>query len=469
MNRGKFGIKVSNEKELYDSFSKSKYIEFEGQECKDLEWVLSANIIVNEAEGFEITTIIKKKKKEYIPKAELKKELSSYEIFSETNHISFYDEEYFCSVENEGRRFILSTEYYSGSFEDFKKMLSANNELLEKVVKAYCTKNKLEVPEFEYTLNTSKIKEDELLKENPYYKSFENEIEIKDFSVKFEDIGGNIDGKKEMLRIYRDIAHPELAVLFGRDPSKSKGYLLYGGKGNGKTMLVQALATKLHDELNDKMKFYIISYGTIASTLRGGEAENIKLLFKLVEMNEKKGLTSIVFMDELQSVALRDQFNGNEALDELLANLGGMNSYKKSVFIGASYCPIEQLDSALIRPGRLGKHIEIKAPNVDERKEIMQIYLNKEKNFAKENAGFENLFGTINLDLISKETEAYNGSDIMMLFEQVSSKKEEEILSKFKEFDNLEEIKAAITPIETNDFLEITHKGLKKSEPNLYT
>jgi translation initiation factor 5B len=43
-------------------------------------------------------------------------------------------------------------------------------------------------------------------------------------------------------------------------------------------MLFQALATKLHEELKDKIKIYIINYDQMASTFRGGEAGNIKEL-----------------------------------------------------------------------------------------------------------------------------------------------------------------------------------------------
>jgi ATP-dependent 26S proteasome regulatory subunit len=459
---GTFGIKTSNEQELYDFLQQNYNINFEEKECSTLEWTLKANIY-NVHDGFEMTTTIKKKKKDYFPKLELKKELKDYNITPELNCISLDEDDYSCSFISEKKEYIIEMDYFGSSFSDFQKMLSKNNEFLEKMVKAHCQKNTLEVPEFEYLLNYSKLDS-----ENPLFKSIEAEIEIKNFDVSFEDIGGNHEGKREMNRILQDIIHPDVAMLFGRDPQKAKGYLLYGEKGNGKTMLVKALAANLKNELKDKIKLYQMSYGNISSIFRGGEAEKIKDLFELIKSNEKKGLTTLVFMDELQSIGIR-KFDSNEVLDELLANLGGLNSYKKLVFIGATYCPKEQLDEALIRPGRLGKHIEIKMPTIDERKEIMQIYLKKETEFIKKNAEFEGLFGSIDIDAIAKETEGYNGSDIMMLFESVRHKKEEETLGKFQKFDNIKKIKESIIPIATKDFLDAIRKGLKKNESrNIY-
>jgi SpoVK/Ycf46/Vps4 family AAA+-type ATPase len=459
---GKFQIKVTNEKELYEHLLVNQNIEFEEKNCESLEWTLIANISSLSTNGFEINTIIKKKKKEYLPKKALTDILGNYEFESKSGVIVIDEDKYLCSIINDNKKYIIYLEYYENSFEGLKKVLKKNNEMLENLVKAYCKKNKLEVPDFEYLLNTSKMNEDNI-------NLIEKDIEINEFEITFEDIGGNYEGKKEMNRIYQDIINPKVAMLFGRDPNKSKGYLLYGKKGNGKTMLVKALATKLHNELKDKIKFYSINYLNIASTLRGGEAGKLKEYFKLIESNEKKGLTTIVFMDELQSIGIRNSVNSNEALDSILTLIGGIKSYKKAVFIGASYCPKNQLDSALIRPGRLGNHVEIKTPTMNERKEIIEIYLKKEIEFVKKKAGFEKLFDTINIDLISKKTEGYNGSDIMMLFESVRHNKEEETLNKITSLKIIAEIKTKIIPITTNDFLKVIKKGLNKKESTIYS
>src|SRR3954447_17771910 len=46
-------------------------------------------------------------------------------------------------------------------------------------------------------------------------------------------------------------------------------------------------------------------------------------------------------------------------------------------FIGATNVPIDRLDPALIRPGRMGRHIWFRTPTKDDRKDIFELYLNK--------------------------------------------------------------------------------------------
>src|SRR4051795_2118089 len=46
-------------------------------------------------------------------------------------------------------------------------------------------------------------------------------------------------------------------------------------------------------------------------------------------------------------------------------------------FIGATNVPIEQLDPALVRPGRMGRHIWFRTPTKDDRKDIFDLYLGK--------------------------------------------------------------------------------------------
>lgn len=458
-----FAIKVMDEKELFDYLAYNEKAEFEEKKCNQLEWTLKSNIS-SDFEGFEIETIISKEYKEYLPKRQLKKEFKEYEILMKhSKMLSFYEDAHYFSIACSGKKYVLTANTSSESFEGFKELLKKNNELLEKLTKAYCEKKKIQIPEFEYLLNTSKIQN-----ENPYFKLIETEIEPKHFETSFEDIGGNLEAKIEMKRIYQDIIHPEVSIIFARDPNKTKGYLLYGEKGNGKTMLVKALATMLNKELKNKVKLYQINYGNLASTLRGGEAEKVRDVFELVKINEKKGLTTLLFLDELQSIGIRRR-EFNEVLDELLANLDGLESFKKLVFIGATYCPLEELDPALLRPGRLGYHIEVKIPTIEERKEILKIYYEKKKLFVKEKAGFEKLFNNIDLDVLSRETEGFNGSEIMMLFESVLKKKEQETLKNFSNNEKVEDIKASIVPITTNDFLETIKKGQNNKDLNIYT
>jgi ATP-dependent Zn protease len=46
-------------------------------------------------------------------------------------------------------------------------------------------------------------------------------------------------------------------------------------------------------------------------------------------------------------------------------------------FVGATNVPIEVLDPALIRPGRMGRHIWFRTPTKDDRKDIFELYIHK--------------------------------------------------------------------------------------------
>jgi ATP-dependent Zn protease len=46
-------------------------------------------------------------------------------------------------------------------------------------------------------------------------------------------------------------------------------------------------------------------------------------------------------------------------------------------FIGATNVPLEQLDPALIRPGRMGRHVWFRTPNYKDRVDILDLYLGK--------------------------------------------------------------------------------------------
>src|SRR4051794_39498398 len=46
-------------------------------------------------------------------------------------------------------------------------------------------------------------------------------------------------------------------------------------------------------------------------------------------------------------------------------------------FIGATNVPIDRLDPALIRPGRMGRHVWFRTPTMDDRKDIFDLYLAK--------------------------------------------------------------------------------------------
>src|SRR5436190_23512857 len=46
-------------------------------------------------------------------------------------------------------------------------------------------------------------------------------------------------------------------------------------------------------------------------------------------------------------------------------------------FIGATNVPMDRLDPALTRPGRMGRHVWFRTPTKDDRKDIFDLYLDR--------------------------------------------------------------------------------------------
>jgi len=223
----------------------------------------------------------------------------------------------------------------------------------------------------------------------------------------------------------------------------------------------------LKEKLDGQVKFYAVNYEDITSIYRGGEAKATGKIFDLVDQNEKEGLKTLLFLDELHLVgSRRSNSDGpkDEALDTLLAHLDGMKKYKGLTVIGATYLPVEELDPALRRPGRLSKQVTIGKPTEEERAEIFEIYIRQKQEIA-EAAGNKNLFGEIDVNKISEATDDFNGSHIAGVVAAVIDWKEDQ--TKAEAEKQCIELSEAFTPITTDEFLEVIRSYEKVERPKV--
>ncbi|MBY9002517.1 MAG: CDC48 family AAA ATPase [Candidatus Lokiarchaeota archaeon] len=182
----------------------------------------------------------------------------------------------------------------------------------------------------------------------------------------YEDVGGldrEIERVREMVEL--PLRHPSLFKRLGIDPPK--GVLLRGPPGCGKTLLARAVA-------NESEAHFISINGPEIMSKFYGESE--KKLRKLFEEAEDKS-PSIIFIDEIDAIApKRETVTGEverRVVAQLLALMDGLHGRGKVIVIGATNRP-NSLDSALRRPGRFDREIEIKVPNEKGRREIFMIH-----------------------------------------------------------------------------------------------
>ena len=236
-------------------------------------------------------------------------------------------------------------------------------------------------------------------------------------NITYDDIGGlkkEIEAIREMVEL--PIRRPEIFKKLGINPPK--GVLLYGPPGTGKTLLAKAVASETDAH------FKTINGPEIVSGVYGKSEENLRNIFK--EAEEKA--PSIIFIDEIDAIAPKRENMHNEAekriVAQLLTLMDGLNSRGKVVVIGATNIP-DSLDSALRRPGRFDREIEINVPDKNSRKEILMVHT-RGMPLAKD----------VNLEDIIEKTNGFTGADINALCKEAALKSIKRLMPKINKEQN---------------------------------
>ncbi len=220
-------------------------------------------------------------------------------------------------------------------------------------------------------------------------------------AINYEDIGGlalSIQKIREIIEL--PLRHPELFDRVGIEAPK--GVLLHGPPGTGKTLLAKAVAyeTDAH--------FISISGPEIMSKFFGQSEENLRRIFEEGIINAP----SIIFLDELDSIAPKREEGKNQVesrvVAQLLSLMDGLNNRGEIIVIAATN-KINNIDIALRRPGRFDREIEIKVPDTKGRYEILQIHTR----------GMP-LKNDVDLNIIAKKTHGFVGADIKSLCKEAA-------------------------------------------------
>ena len=220
------------------------------------------------------------------------------------------------------------------------------------------------------------------------------------------------------------------------------GMLLYGPPGCGKTFF----AEKMTEEIG--FNFYQIKPSDIQSKFVNASQENIKNLFD----EAKQNAPSIIFIDELDAlVPNRDTSNishmNTSAVNEFLAQMN--NCGDDGIFIvGATNRP-NAIDPAILRSGRLDKHIYLPPPDFEARKLMFELYLKKRPTEIG-----------LNYEELAKATENYVSSDIKFLCDEASRRalKDNLRITKLIVLETVKNNKPSVSLQELNSYLAIKAK-----------
>lgn len=213
--------------------------------------------------------------------------------------------------------------------------------------------------------------------------------------VTFKDVAGCDEAKEEMQDIIKFLKNPKKFQTLGA--KLPKGILLYGAPGTGKTLLAKAVAGEA------KVAFFSASASEFVEMFVGVGAARVRDLFN----NAKNNAPAIIFIDELDAVGRR-RFAGiggghderEQTLNQLLIELDGFESKQGIILMGSTNRP-DVLDPALTRPGRFDRHINVPAPDMQGRKEILEVHAKKVK-MSKD----------VDLGVIAKSTPGFVGADL---------------------------------------------------------
>jgi SpoVK/Ycf46/Vps4 family AAA+-type ATPase len=225
--------------------------------------------------------------------------------------------------------------------------------------------------------------------------------------VTLNDVGGYDQMKKELFEILEiQFKYSNLMAQMKIPPVR--GILLYGPPGVGKTMMAKALANTLG------VKLIMLSGAEILYKGYEGAVAAVKEVFNRARENKP----AIILLDEIDAIAPRREAyksEGNKVVNQLLTEMDGIRTLRDVVVI-ATTNRIEDVDPALLRPGRFDKVVFMPLPNRDERRDIFEKYLGKET------------CSKVNCDALAALTEGYSGADLASVTREAKLKVLKEVI-----------------------------------------
>jgi len=207
------------------------------------------------------------------------------------------------------------------------------------------------------------------------------------------DVAGVEEAKAELQEVIDFLRHPTRFEQLGA--KVPKGILLYGPPGTGKTLLAKGVAGE------SGAKFYSQSASAFVEMFVGLGAARMRKLFE----EARKNAPSIIFIDELDAVGAARTGQGftreqDQTLNQLLVELDGFSPADQVVVMGASN-RLQDLDPALLRPGRFDRQMLVGPPDLNGREAILQVHTRNKP-----------LASDVDLAVLARQTSGLTGADL---------------------------------------------------------
>jgi len=283
------------------------------------------------------------------------------------------------------------------------------------------------------------------------------EVIINKPHVLWEDVGG-LDEAKEKLRelIELPLLRPDLFEKAGIKPSK--GVLIYGPSGTGKTLLAKAVATE------SNANFISVKGPELISKWVGESEKHVREIFK----KARQVSPCIIFFDEFDSISKQRGSSLSDStervVNQLLTELDGIEELERVMVIAATNRK-DLIDSSLLRSGRIDSHIELKIPDEKTREKIIEVHTKRmplENNFevkdyvSKTNdwtgADLESLAKNAGINAIKRFYKVTKDSDKLKITKEDFERSYQEVKKnvdsrKMNEIPNFEDMKLPEIPV----------------------
>jgi cell division protease FtsH len=222
----------------------------------------------------------------------------------------------------------------------------------------------------------------------------QNMVEGAKSNTTWADVAGVEEVRGELMEVVEFMRDPKRFERLGA--KVPKGLLLYGPPGTGKTLLAKAVA---HES---GANFYSASASSFVEMFAGLGAARIRKLFN----EARKNAPAIVFIDELDAVGAQRSGHGfnreqDQTLNQLLVELDGFENARQVVVMGASN-RIQDLDQALLRPGRFDRQMLVPPPDLAGREAILRVHTRgKPLNLSE-----------IDLPQVARQTSGLTGAEL---------------------------------------------------------